>query len=70
LIQYQAWAVKWQKVAVEVDRRELGKAGASSIETSKLVGHVAINTTADYTIIGQAREAELVDSVCERLLPA
>jgi integrase len=48
----------------------LQQAGASSIETSKLVGLVAINTTADYTIIGQAREAELVGSVCERLLLA
>jgi len=27
--------------------------------TSKLVGHVAIATTADYTIIGHAREAEI-----------
>jgi hypothetical protein len=48
----------------------LQQAGASSIETSKQVGHVAIATTADYTIIGQAREAELVGSVCERLLLA
>jgi integrase len=46
----------------------LRQAGASSIETSKLVGHVAVATTEDYTIIGQAREAELVGSVCERLL--
>jgi hypothetical protein len=38
--------------------------------TSKLVGHVAIATTADYTLIGQAREAELVSGVCERLLLA
>jgi hypothetical protein len=48
----------------------LQQAGASSIETSKLVGHVAVSTTADYTIVGQAREAELVNSVCERLLLA
>ncbi|HLG95252.1 MAG TPA: tyrosine-type recombinase/integrase [Bryobacteraceae bacterium] len=48
----------------------LQQAGASSIETSKLVGHVAIATTADYTIVGQAREAELVGGVCERLLLA
>ena len=46
----------------------LQQAGASGIETSKLVGHVAVSTTADYTIIGQAREAELVTRVCERLL--
>jgi hypothetical protein len=38
--------------------------------TSKLVGHMAIATTADYTVIGQAREAELVGGVCERLLLA
>lgn len=38
----------------------LQQAGASSIETSKLVGHVAIATTADYTIVGHAREAELM----------
>jgi integrase len=48
----------------------LQQAGASSIETSKLVGHVAVSTTADYTIIGQAREAELIGGVCERLLLA
>jgi len=48
----------------------LQQAGASSIEAIKLVGHVAITTTADYTIVGQAREAELVGSVCERLLLA
>jgi len=48
----------------------LQQAGATSIETSKLVGHVAITTTADYTIVGQAREAELGGSVCERLLLA
>ncbi len=46
----------------------LQQAGASSIETSKLVGHVAVSTTADYTIVGQAREAELIGGVCERLL--
>lgn len=46
----------------------LQQAGASSIEASKLVGHVAVTTTADYTIVGQAREAELVAGLCERLL--
>jgi hypothetical protein len=46
----------------------LRQVGASSIETSKLVGHVAIATTADHTVVGHAREAELVGVVCERLL--
>lgn len=45
----------------------LQQSGASSIEASKLVGHVAIGTTADYTIIGRAREVALVSGVCERL---
>jgi len=48
----------------------LQQSGASSIETSKLVGHVATSTTADYTIVGAAREAELIGGVCERLLLA
>jgi len=46
----------------------LQQAGASSIEASKLVGHVAIATTADHTVVGHAREAELVGGVCARLL--
>lgn len=46
----------------------LQQVGASSIETGKLIGHVAVRTTADYTVIGHAREAELVGGVCERLL--
>ncbi len=46
----------------------LQQSGASSIETSKLVGHVAVSTTAEYTIVGRAREAELVNGVFQRLL--
>jgi integrase len=46
----------------------LQASGASPIESGKLVGHTTMAMTANYTVIGAAREAELVNGVCQRLL--
>lgn len=46
----------------------LQASGASPIESGKLVGHVSQAMTANYTVISTARESELVNGVCQRLL--
>ncbi len=46
----------------------LQAAGASPIESGKLVGHVSQVMTANYTVVSAARESELVNGVAQRLL--
>lgn len=45
----------------------LQQAGASALETMKLVGHTSLAVSERYVVVEQAREVALVSGVCQRL---
>lgn len=46
----------------------LQQAGATGLETMRMVGHTSLAVCERYVVVEQAREAALVNGVCERLL--